>query len=85
MNNFCSELIPEEIYIQIFSFLPLDDLLSLTLTSKNFNKIISNSLKLLKTFEIKINQRTIDKFKHQNENKILQIRNKNSANFEGKE
>lgn len=52
-------LIPEEIYIRIFGYLSLKDLQSLTLACKYFHKIISNSLKLLKNYEICIDSNTV--------------------------
>ncbi|CAG9811603.1 unnamed protein product [Chironomus riparius] len=53
--------LPEEIYIKIFSHISPMDIQSLTLTCNYFNRIISNSMKLLKHYEICIDSQSINK------------------------
>ena len=48
----CFSLIPEEINIEIFSYLSKKDLQSLRLTCKSLNKTISESKSLLSVFKI---------------------------------
>lgn len=46
------DILPKELLLEIFTYLPAEDLLSLTLTCHKFNEIISNNSKLLENFEI---------------------------------
>ncbi|KAL7013812.1 hypothetical protein ACKWTF_015598 [Chironomus riparius] len=46
------DILPQELLLEIFTYLPAEDLLSLTLTCHKFNEIISNNSKLLENFEI---------------------------------
>lgn len=49
--------LPKEIFVEIFKFLSVKDLLSLTLTSKVFNDIISNTTDLCGRFKVLLTRR----------------------------
>ncbi|XP_070501434.1 uncharacterized protein [Chironomus tepperi] len=46
------DILPKELLIEIFTYLPAEDLLSLSLTCHTFNELISNNSKLLENFEV---------------------------------
>jgi len=46
------DFLPKELLLEIFTYLPAEDLLSLSLTCHKFNEIINNNSKLLENFEV---------------------------------
>ncbi|KAG5667205.1 hypothetical protein PVAND_015196 [Polypedilum vanderplanki] len=54
------EILPKEIFIEIFDFLSASDLLSISLTCKKFNEIIKSSTKISKKFELQFTSKNVN-------------------------
>lgn len=78
MNNLDQKFLPEEILVKIFKILQSKDILSLTLTCKTLNSIISDSRKLLERFVLKISDAKLE------EKKLSTLRKYSKYSFEGK-